>query len=60
MEQVTITITGPDGKVLHKEVAPARTFSSGKTGFGAYGKVPLPDGKRLQLSFNLVRIADKA
>lgn len=59
MDQVTITITAADGKVLHKETAPARTFSSGKTGFGAYGKVALPGGDKAQLSFNLVRIVAK-
>lgn len=34
--------------------APLRTFTSGNTGFGAYGKTMLPDGRRLQLSINAV------
>lgn len=59
MDNVTIVIKGADGKVLHTETAPLRTFSSGKTGFGAYGKVGLADGSRAQLSFNLVKIAAK-
>ena len=34
--------------------APVRTFQSGKSGFGAYGKTMLPDGRTLQLSLNAV------
>jgi hypothetical protein len=59
VDQITIVLKSADGKVLYTETAPARTFSSGKSGFGAYGKVPLPDGSRAQLSFNLVKIAAK-
>jgi len=59
VDNVTIVIKGADGKVLHTETANLRTFSSGKTGFGAYGKVALGEGERAQLSFNLVKIAAK-
>lgn len=43
-----------DGAVVAILPAPLRTFSSGKTGFGAYGKTMLPDGRTLQLSINAV------
>ena len=59
MDNVTIVIKASDGKVLHTETANLRTFSSGKTGFGAYGKVALSATDRAQLSFNLVKIAAK-
>jgi hypothetical protein len=59
LENVTIVVKSADGKVLHTETANLRTFSSGKTGFGAYGKVDLGAGQRAQLSFNLVKIAAK-
>jgi hypothetical protein len=36
------------------EVAPLRTFSSGKEGFGFYGKLKIPGGARVQCSVNLV------
>jgi hypothetical protein len=40
--------------------APIRTFSSGKSGFGAYGKTMLPDGRTLQLSINAVILTPAA
>lgn len=36
-------------------VAPKRTFSSGKSGYGVYGKQEI-DGDRYQISMNIVRI----
>lgn len=57
---MTLVILDDAGKPVHKEQLQqrdaAKPFKSGKTGFGAYGKVNLPDGTRAQLSFNLVRI----
>jgi hypothetical protein len=43
-----------DGQVIYTTVSPERTFSSGKKGFGAYGKTMLPDGTPLQVSCNFV------
>lgn len=34
-----------------------KNFKSGKTGFGAYGKITV-DGKRYQLSVNVVELED--
>lgn len=48
-----------EGAVVALLPAPARTFASGKAGFGAYGKTMLPDGRTLQLSLNAVVIAKK-
>ena len=42
------------GAVVAILPAPIRTFSSGKSGFGSYGKAMLPDGRTLQLSINAV------
>jgi len=57
-KQITVTIKDDKGAVLHAETVNPRTFSSGKAGFGAYGKVN--DGAdRYQLSFNLVKLAAK-
>ncbi len=55
-----ITITDKDGKQLAQEVAPHRTFKSGKTGYGVYGKLnDLATGKRYQMSMNIVEIVKK-
>ena len=59
MDQITVVLKDAAGKVVYTDAAPLRTFSTGKTGFGSYGKVTLPDGSRAQLSFNLVKIAAK-
>lgn len=58
MDNITVVLLDPTGKTLSREDADARTFSSGKTGFGAYGKVTV-NGERYQLSFNLVKIVPK-
>lgn len=57
-KQITVSIKDEKGTVLHSETVDPRTFNSGKTGFGSYGKVN--DGAdRYQLSFNLVKIVPK-
>lgn len=57
---LTITIKNKDGKVLLEDIAPLRTFSSGKQGHGAYGKLSdITTGKRYQLSCNIVEIVPK-
>jgi hypothetical protein len=43
-----------DGQVIYTSVCPERKFTSGKKGFGAYGKTMLPDGTALQVSCNFV------
>lgn len=48
-----------EGSLVALLPAPARTFTSGKAGFGAYGKTMLPDGRTLQLSLNAVVISPK-
>jgi hypothetical protein len=52
-KMVTITIQA-DGQTLHTAPAILRTFSSGKSGYGTYGKTMLPNGEQLQMSVNLV------
>lgn len=52
-ESITFKIE-QNGAVCAILPAPLRTFSSGKTGFGSYGKTMLPDGRTLQLSINAV------
>ena len=48
-------------KILLAEVANYRTFSSGKKGYGVYGKMSdVQTGKRYQLSINIVEIEPKA
>lgn len=54
MEKITVIIKNEDGTVAAEMVCLKRTFSSGKKGFGAYGKVTLQDGTRLQVSGNFV------
>lgn len=41
-------------EAFRNEVAYLRTFSSGKKGYGTYGKLTLPGGIRVQCSVNLV------
>lgn len=53
VESITFKIE-QNGSVVAILPAPLRTFSSGKTGFGSYGKTMLPDGRTLQLSINAV------
>lgn len=60
METLILTIATPDGKVLETFTAHLRTFSTGSRGYGANGKVALPDGNRLQASCNLTIIGSKA
>jgi len=36
-----------------------RQFKTGRRGYGAYGKVDTPDGKRYQVSLNAVEIGSK-
>jgi hypothetical protein len=55
---IQIVLKDSAGKSLYTVTAPARTFSTGKTGFGAYGKVDA-GAERFQLSFNLVKIVPK-
>lgn len=47
------------GSTVAVLVAPARTFSSGKSGFGSYGKLMLPDGRTIQSSINMVLVEKK-
>lgn len=54
MDKITVVIKSADGTVVATFECPKRTFSSGKSGYGAYGKVTLPNGERLQVSANLV------
>ncbi len=51
-QSVTIVIQA-NGTTLYTSPAMLRTFSSGKRGYGAYGKTMLPNGEQLQLSVNL-------
>lgn len=37
-----------------------KTFSTGKTGWGAYGRITGPDGQPAQVSCNIVTIEPKA
>ena len=53
VESITFKIE-QNGSVVAILPAPLRTFSSGKSGFGSYGKTMLPDGRTLQLSINAV------
>jgi hypothetical protein len=49
MEQIEITIAG------QKHTAQLRTFKSGKTGYGLYGKINI-DGKQHQMSINIIKL----
>lgn len=50
---VTLTIQVA-GQTIATVPASLRTFSSGKAGYGVYGKTMLPNGEALQMSVNLV------
>jgi hypothetical protein len=50
---VTITIQA-DGNTIASQTAMLRQFSSGKKGYGLYGKATLPNGEPIQMSVNLV------
>lgn len=39
----------------HKVEAPKRTFSSGKEGYGFYGKIEI-EGQRYQVSLNVIKL----
>ena len=53
MEQITVTV---GGQIL---VANAREFKTGSRGFYGSGKVTLANGKRYQVSVNVVEIGSK-
>lgn len=59
---LTLIVKDETGKTVHTEALQTRDsanpFSSGKTGYGAYGKVNF-GSDRFQMSFNLVKIAAK-
>ena len=52
-ETVTLTISA-NGQTIATVPAALRTFSSGKKGYGVYGKTMLPNGEQIQMSVNLV------
>lgn len=57
---VTLTIAAPDGQVLGRLRADARTFSTGSRGFYAAGKITGREpGQRYQVSGNIVLIGSK-
>ena len=60
MKYLKLNITDDKDTALLQEVAQPRTFKSGKTGFGVYGKmVDMNSGDRYQMSINIVKIDKK-
>lgn len=51
-ESLSISIDG------QQRVANARTFSTGNTGFGCYGKIEI-DGEKYQVSLNIIKLVKK-
>jgi len=48
-----------DGTVMATLVASPKVFSTGSTGYFAFGKVGMPDGTRVQISCNLVTLGTR-
>jgi len=57
---VEIKISGDDEKELMKDIAPAKVFSTGSTGFYLSGKFTDPEtGGRYQVTCNIILIGSK-
>lgn len=52
-KSIKVRFTTDEDVELAVLVAGQKTFASGKIGYGAYNKVRLPNGERLQVSLNL-------
>jgi len=55
MGDIMLVTFGQNGPTLS---ANSRTFKTGSTGFGAFGKIEI-EGARYQVSLNIVRIGSK-
>jgi hypothetical protein len=53
--KVTVEVAGATGTI----VADAKQFKTGSRGFYGQGKVQAPDGRRFQVSVNVVEIGSK-
>lgn len=59
-ERIVSRATLDLGALFEGETADLRTFSSGKMGYGFYGKLKVPGGARVQCSVNLVILESKS